>query len=342
MFLAGMIALLVGAELMVRGASRLATRFGVSPLVIGLTVVAYGTRAPELAVSLQSAWLAKPDLALGNVVGSNIFNILFVLGISALVTPMVVDQQVVRREVPLLIGVSLGAWMLCLDGQVSRLDGVLLAAGAVAYTVFAIRASRRAQRALSPPDGPRPSAPFNVALAVVGVGLLVLGADWLVDGATGFARAFGVSELVIGLTIVAGGTSLPEVATSVVAAVRGERDMAVGNVVGSNLFNLLAVLGATAALAPGGMDVARAVVTFDMPVMLAATVACLPILLSGHRIDRWEGGFFVAYYVAYAVWTALAAAQHDALEPFSMVMLSFALPLTVLTLAIVGVRALRS
>ncbi|MFC1464575.1 MAG: calcium/sodium antiporter, partial [Candidatus Brachytrichaceae bacterium NZ_4S206] len=290
LFVAGLALLVIGAESLVRGASRLAAAIGISPLVIGLTVVAFGTSAPEMAVSSVSALNGAADIAVGNVVGSNIFNILLILGLSALVAPLVVSQQLVRLDVPLMIGASALALLFALDGSVGRLEGVVLFAGVIAYTAFLIIQSRREsnktvqqeyeQEFRAGPGGPARTA-LNLVLIVAGLGMLVLGSRWLVDGAIAVARALGVDEVVIGLTIVAGGTSLPEVATSVMASIRGERDIAVGNAVGSNLFNLLSVLGLTAMVAPAGVAVAPSVLAFDMPVMLVVAIACLPIFFTG-------------------------------------------------------------
>jgi cation:H+ antiporter len=343
LFVAGLGLLVLGADWLVRGASRLAANLGISPLVIGLTVVAYGTSAPELAVSVKSAWAGQPDLALGNVVGSNIFNVLFILGASALITPLLVSSQLVRIDVPIMIGISLVTLVLAGDGVIGRLDGALLFAGAVTYTVFQVWQSRKESAAVraeyAQEFGPRRSSTLaNVAFVLAGLGLLVLGSRWLVNGAVAFAQVLGVSELVIGLTIVAAGTSLPEVATSLLAALRGERDIAVGNVVGSSIFNLLAVLGLAALVAPVGLPVSAALLRFDVPVMIAVALACLPIFASGARIARWEGALFLFYYVAYTTYLVLAAQQHDALPAFSAVMELFVLPLTALTLAIVAWR----
>jgi cation:H+ antiporter len=341
---AGLALLVWGAEWLVRGASRLAAGAGVSPLVIGLTVVAYGTSSPELAVSVSSTFSGQADLALGNVVGSNIVNVLLILGASAVVTPLAVAAPLVRLEVPLMIGVSALALLLALDGAVGRLDGVLLMAGAVAYTLFQIRQSRRESAEVRQEfarefGGIQIHSGRDVGRVVAGCLLLVLGSRWLVGGAVVVAKALGVSELVIGLTIVAAGTSLPELATSVLAAMRGERDIAVGNVVGSNIFNILSVLGTTAAVAPHGVAVSSAALRFDLPVMIAVAVACLPIFASGHVIARWEGVLFLLYFGAYLVYLGLDATGHDALPLFSTVMVAFALPLTAITLAVVGFRA---
>jgi cation:H+ antiporter len=350
LFLFGLIFLVAGAEALVRGASLLALSVGMSPLVIGLTVVAFGTSAPELAVSVQSAFSGKADLALGNVVGSNIFNVLCILGLSALIVPLVVARQVVRQEVPVMIGVSLLLLLLALDGRVGRGDGGLLLGLLIAYTVFLVVQSRRQHQRgdAGLPDGvPSASAGWDrhpamqLLLIVAGLGMLVLGATWLVDSAVRFAQYLGVSELVIGLTIVAAGTSLPEVATSLIAALRGQRDIAVGNVVGSNVFNILGVLGLSSLVGPTGIEVAPSVLAFDLPVMIAVAIACLPIFFTGNLIARWEGALFLGLYAAYLAYVLLAAQQHDALQPYSAVMMMGVLPLVALTLALVAWREWR-
>ena len=349
MFLAGGALLIGGAELLVRGASRVALAAGISPLVVGLTVVAFGTSAPELAVTVGSAWAGEADVALGNVVGSNIFNVLFILGVSALIAPLVVAQQLVRLDVPLMIGASLLVLLLALDGRIGRLDGIVLFSGIVVYTVFLIRQSRRETAAVQGQytdafgahAKPRASPLANVGLIVAGLALLVLGARWLVEAAVTTATALGVSELVIGLTVVAAGTSLPEVATSVLASIRGERDIAVGNVVGSNLFNLMAVLGLGSIVAPGGVPVSPGALGFDIPVMIAVAIATLPIFFTGYTIQRWEGAVFLGYYAAYTAWLVLDATDHAALPAVGAALAWFVLPLTVLTLLVGVTRAVR-
>lgn len=354
LFLLGGVLLTGGAEFLVRGASRLAVAGGISPLVVGLTVVAFGTSAPELAVTVGAAYTGEADVALGNVVGSNIANVLLILGLAAVVAPLAVSQRLVRQEVPLVIGASVLVLLLALDGRVGRLDGLLLFAGLLVYLVYAVRQSRRerpveqaaAQDALvdlglADTRRRRGEWLLDVATALLGLVLLVLGADWLVDGAVAAAAALGVSELVIGLTVVAVGTSLPELATSVLASFRGEREIAVGNAVGSNLFNLLAVLGLGSVLAPAGIAVPRAALTFDLPVMIAVAVACLPIFFTGHRIARGEGWLFLAYYVAYTLYLVLAAAEHDAVPAVSRALVWFALPLTAVTLGVLVWRTAR-
>jgi len=343
LLVAGLVVLAVGAELLVRGASYLARRLGISPVVIGLTVVAFGTSAPELAVSVQSGLAGQADIAVGNVAGSNIFNVLVIRGRPALIAPLVVQQELVRFEVPLVAGLSVLFLVMARDGRISPFDGLLLVGGLAAYTVFVVRKSRREAASVlaryagefgGTAAGPLARLPVQVTFVVGGLGLLVLGATWLVESAVSIARALEISEAVIGLTIVAFGTSVPELATSVVAAMRGERDIAVGNVIGSSMFNLLGIMGIAALVTPGGLPVAPALVSFDIPVMIAVAFACLPIFATGNRIARWEGALFLAYYAAYLGYLILDATRHDALEGFTASMLGFVLPLTAVTLLV--------
>lgn len=344
----GLLLLTAGAEALVRGASRLAITLGVSPLVIGLTVVAYGTSTPEMAVSAMSGFGGESDIALGNVVGSNIFNVLFILGISALIAPLGVSQQLVRIDVPLMIAVSILLLLLAIDDRISRLDGALLFAGVITYTTFLIVKSRKENHAAQGdfereygghPATTLPAWLINAGLVVGGILLLVVGARWLVESAVTIAQLLGISELIIGLTIVAVGTSLPELATSVVASIRGERDIAVGNIVGSNIFNILSVLGLSAIIAPEGITVSAAALSFDIPVMIAVAVACFPLFFSGYTITRWKGALFLGYYLAYTLYILMTATQHDALPLFNMAMLWFVLPLTAITLIVITYRA---
>jgi len=298
--LGGLAALVAGAELLVRGASRLAIALGLAPLVVGLTVVAYGTSAPEMAVSLGAALSEKGDLALGNAVGSNIFNVLAILGISALARPLLVGLSVIKRDVPVMIGSALLLWILALDGRLGRVDGVVLFALAVLYTWITVRfGSRASETSDARPPVPPGRLGVSLVLVLLGLALLVIGARWLVQGATDLAKTLGLSELIIGLTIVAAGTSLPEAATSIVATLRNQRDIAVGNIVGSNIFNVLAILGAAAIAAPRGIPVPEAAWNLDLPMAIAVAVACLPIFFSGGRISRPEGAFFLLCYVLY-------------------------------------------
>ncbi|NIC04866.1 calcium/sodium antiporter [Billgrantia bachuensis] len=343
LLLVGLALLILGAEGLVRGASRLAAQVGISPLIIGLTVVAFGTSAPELVVSIKASLDNQAGIAIGNVVGSNIFNVLFILGISALIVPLAVAQQLIRLDIPLMIGISLLVLLLALDGVVGRFDGGLLFLGLIAYTGFLLWQGRRQSAPAETEAGEEVSHHWgrDVLFVVVGLAMLVAGSRLFVDAAVVLATWLGVSEQVIGLTVVAAGTSLPEVVTSIVAALRGQRDIAVGNVVGSNIFNLLGVLGLASLIAPAGIAVTDAMLSLDIPVMLAVAVACLPICFTASAINRWEGAVLLAYYVAYTAYLILAATHHDALAGFSALMLYFVLPITALTLAVLVVPELR-
>jgi cation:H+ antiporter len=353
----GLVLLVVSAEFLVKGAARLAVAVGISPLVVGLTVVAFGTSAPELAVSVMSAWQGKADLALGNVVGSNIFNILVILGLAAMVIPLVVAQQLVRFDVPVMIGVSVLVLLMGLDGRIGRVDGAILFAGAVFYTTFLVRQSRRetseavkaeyeAQDYAGPPEA-EAKTPLAMNLLWIGLGVvgLVFGSKLLVDGAIKIATHFGISELIIGLTIVSAGTSLPEVAASVVAAVRGQRDIAVGNAVGSNILNILSVLGLASVVSPNGITVPVSALVFDIPVMIAVAIACLPVFFNDYRISRLNGFIFLMFYVLYIGYLWLYASKHDALQGYQTALVYGVGPITVITLVVLvwrGIAARRA
>jgi len=345
----GFILLVIGAEVLVRGAARLAARFGISPLVIGLTVVAFGTSAPEMAVSTQSAFLGQGDIAIGNVIGSNIFNVLVVLGLSALIIPLLVSRQLVRLDVPIMIAAAFLAWLLALDGSYSRLDGLILFACIITYTGYLIISSLRAWKPeqtivdeYSAQVNPHRFATLiNSTYILLGLALLVAGSNLLVTGAVGLAHALGLSELVVGLTIIAVGTSLPELATSLLAAWKGERDIAVGNIVGSNLFNLLAVLGLAGLVSPEKIPVAQNAISFDFPVMLAVMLACLPVFFAGYRISRWEGALFFAYYIAYTAYLIMKSNGEPFASTFADAMLGYVVPLTAVTLLVIAARAWR-
>lgn len=353
LLISGVFLLVAGGQALVHGAASLGKTLGLSPLIIGLTVVAFATSAPELAVSVGAALSGSPGVAVGNVVGSNIANILFVLGLTAVFSGLVVKVQLIKADIPVMIGFSVLALALALDGSFSALDGAILLGLLIIYVTVSIWYTRRqsakgeedqlgVEGVLS--DGPggrlaaklratvRRSTTVDVILVLGGAGLLVLGARFLVDSATAIALALGVSDLIIGLTVVAIGTSLPELATSVIAALRGERDMAVGNLVGSNIFNIGAVLGITSIVSPVTLIVEPAAVYFDLPVMLAAALVLLPLAFTGRSITWWEGGLLAGTYVAYVVFLALSAGQHDTLEPFSAALLWFVVPLTAIWL----------
>ena len=349
--IAGFILLIGGADLLVKGASKIAAAMGISPLVIGLTVVALGTSSPELAVSILSSINGTPNIALGNVIGSNIFNVLFILGISSLIIPLVVAQQLVRFDVPIMIGASLLTLCFAWDKHIQAWEGLVMVFLGIAYTIFIIYQSKKEknkevlleyQEEFGEPVKPKTDKPWiSLLLIVIGLGLLVLGSQWLVDSAVLIANNLGVSDLVVSLTIIAAGTSLPEVATSIIASVKGERDIAVGNVVGSNIFNLLIILGLSAAVS-GGIPVQEATIAFDIPVMTAVAVACLPILFTGHKIERWEGALFFGYYLAYTIYIILASVRSQSLENFSIAMIWFVIPITLLTLGVVVIREIKA
>ncbi|MCB1306317.1 MAG: calcium/sodium antiporter, partial [Leptospiraceae bacterium] len=362
-FLGGLLLLILGAELLVRGASSLAQSMGISSLIIGLTVVAFGTSSPELAVSINAAHTGQANIAIGNVVGSNVFNVLFILGLSAIIVPLAASAQLIRLDVPIMIFASAGAWLFSLDGLLGRWDGLVLFVGLVAYIGFLIVQGRKeqgvAQAGTSQPSvsadtetiGQNISSPgmarwkiyaWNGALVLAGLIMLVIGSRFLVSSAVAFAQFLGVSDLVIGLTVVAAGTSMPEVVTSIVAALKGERDIAVGNVVGSNIFNLLGVLGLTALVAPGGIPVSSAVAGLDLPIMILVALACLPIFFTGGQISRLEGILLFSYYIAYTTYLILAAGHHDALPFFSGAMLYLAIPITAIALIFIAVQEIRS
>jgi len=342
----GLAALVAGAEALVRGASKIALSLGISPLVVGLTIVALGTSSPEVAVSVGAVLNGSTDIAVGNVVGSNIFNVLVVLGACAVITPLVVHSQVIRQEVPIMIGASVVLAVMVFDGRLGRFESLLLLALLVAYLVFVVLQSRaEVARAGGAHEGDVDrnggwNGHWSVQALLIGVGLalLVIGSEWLVDAAVAVARTLGVSDLIVGLTIIAAGTSMPEVATSVTAAVRGERDIAVGNVVGSSTLNILGCLGLAGVVSGSGLGIAPAVLNFDLWVMLAVAFACLPVFMLRSEIGRRRGLMFLGFYVAYVAYLILGARDHDALDEFSAVMLSFVLPITIVTLVAMVIR----
>jgi cation:H+ antiporter len=330
---AGLALLTFGGEALVRGASTLALKLRISPLIIGLVVVSAATSAPELAVTVGSVFNGEPDLAIGNVIGSNIANILLILGLAAVISPLLIQRQLVRFDIPVMLGASALLLLLSLDGRISQLDGSMLLLLLVAHATVSVVISRRGRRVKADelPEVPLITAKFAAAISLVllvaGVGMLVGGSQLLVIGAVSLATDLGVSSLVIGLTVVAIGTSLPELATSIIAIRKGETDMAVGNVVGSNLFNIGMVLGLPALLFEGGLPVAQGAVAIDLPLMLAASVALLPIAFTGFVIARWEGAVFLTLYFAYLTYLVLDSTGHDASQGFTTAMLWLVLPL---------------
>ncbi|MCZ2817440.1 calcium/sodium antiporter [Modestobacter sp. VKM Ac-2984] len=344
--LAGLVLLTAGGELLVRGGSALGRAVGISPLVIGLTVVAFATAAPELAVSLGAALTGAAGIAVGNVVGSNIANVLLVGGLTAVAAPLAVDRKLLRGDLPALLGLSVLLFLLAIDGTVALWEGLLLVVLAVAYLSWKVLAGRREEAPDATEDERPPLRPRTVlvplGMLLVGIALLVVGARMLVSAATTIAAALGLSDLVIGLTVVAVGTSLPELATTVVAALRGQREMALGNIVGSNVLNIGVVLGLTAVVAPGGLPVDASALRLDLPVMIAVTLAFVPLLLTGARLVRWEGGLLLAWYAIYLAVLVLPAMGSAAAPAFTAVAQWGLLPLTAIGLAVLTVREVRT
>lgn len=336
----GLVGLIAGAELVVRAASRLASMMGIPRLIIGLTVVAFGTSAPELAISIKAGIDGNTDLMLGNIVGSNITNILLILGLTALIIPLKVHANLIRVDVPVMIGVTLLMFFFAWSGSIAFWECLVLAILLLVYMIFLARQSGGSSVPADRERKKRTPAGIIIysAIGIAGLFLLIAGAQVLVNSAITLAEMAGISELVIGLTIVAFGTSLPEVVTSLVAAIKKERDIAVGSIIGSNIMNILAVLGVSGLFIPDAIPVQPALLRFDMIIMIAVSVACIPIFFTGHKISRWEGGLFFGFYVAYITYLLLSSAEHAALEAFSSVMLMFVIPITTIAVITVTVR----
>ncbi|KPA94721.1 K+dependent Na+ exchanger related-protein [Pseudomonas asplenii] len=342
--LGGLFLLVIGAELLVRAAVRLAARLRVRPLLIGLTVVAFGSSAPQMAVSLQAALQENADIAVGSVIGGNIFNTLVTLGLSALIIPLRVSRQLVRLDIPLMIVASLMVFGLALNEELSRFDGVLMLLVFALYLGLLLRTSQQGLPHPAPVlQTQRRPAPWlsSAFWMLLGLALLTLAGHLLLDAAVEVATELGLSERIIGLTVVAVGTSLPQLATSLIAAIRGQRDIAVGNVIGGNLFNLLGVLGVTALIAPQPLSVSPNALSFDLPVMLAVAALCWPVFYSGYRITRAEGLLFLGLYLAYGlhvVWFTTGMPMAVRLEHL---MLFFILPALLVYLLFSTLRAWR-
>ncbi|MFI8397203.1 MULTISPECIES: calcium/sodium antiporter [unclassified Pseudomonas] len=340
--LSGLCLLIIGAELMVRAAVRLAERLHVRPLIIGLTIVALGSSAPQMTVSLQAALTDNPDIAVGSVVGSGIFNILVTLGLSALIIPLRVSRQLVRLDIPLMIGASLLVFILAWNKDLGRFDGILLLGALALYLGLLLRQSRHSTR----PHGTRPQETrqswlISVLMILAGLAMLVFAGRLLLGAAVAVATDLGLSERVIGLTVVAVGTSLPELATSLIAALRGQRDIAVGNVIGANLFNLLGVLGLTALLAPAPLSVSPNALDFDLPVMLAVAALCLPVFYSGYRVTRAEGLLLLGLYLVYGLHVVSFTTGMPLAGKLERLMLFYVLPALLTFLLFTSIRAWR-
>ncbi|NNB03260.1 calcium/sodium antiporter [Pseudomonas fragi] len=339
--LCGLALLVAGAELLVRCAVRMAANLKVRPLLIGLTLVAVGSSAPQLTVSLQAALNDTADIAVGSVIGSNIFNILVTLGLSALIIPLRVSRQLVRLDIPLMILASGLVFALALNKQLDRLDGVVLLGGLLVYLALLLRQSRHSGHHHPRHDLPRTSWLHNLVLMLAALLLLGLAGHLLLGAAVTLATELGLSERIIGLTIIAVSTSLPQLATSLIAAFRGQREIAVGNVIGSNVFNLLGVLGLTALVAPAPLSVSPNALAFDLPVMLGVAALCLPVFYTGYRVTRAEGLLFLGLYLAYGLHVVSFTTGMPLAGKLEHLMLFFVLPALLLFLLLSTLRAWR-
>jgi cation:H+ antiporter len=318
-FVAGLLLLMAGAEILIRGASKLALTVGITPLVVGLTVVAFGTSSPELAVAVEAVRGGTPGVSNGNIVGSNIFNSLVILGLAALVSPLTVHREIFRVQVPVLIGASLLFFVLAMDGRLVPIEGILLFCLALGYIGFTVRHGREQahdghfaeQLELEPiAHQTRWKNALDIALRVGmiagGLVMLVFGSDLLVESSVRVASQLGVSDFLIGVTVIAAGTSLPEVATTITAALHDQRDIAIGNAIGSSILNLLVVFGLSTSLSADGTPIDGQALSFDIPFMLACAVLLFPIVFSERRISRLEGGVLLVAYLAYVFYIVLA------------------------------------
>ena len=294
----GIICVLKGADFLTEGAAALARRVNVPEIVIGLTIVAAGTSAPELFVSLVSALKGTPDLAVGNVVGSNTMNSMLIVGCAAMVAPMTINRSTVKKDIPFSVGASVLLMLLALNSFLSRLDGILLLAGFAVFMIYSLRQAKNGQDA-APTEEKQQNPWLSVLYIALGLVGLVIGSNLFVDHASSLALALGISEGVVGLTVVAGGTSLPELATSVVAARKGQSAIAIGNVIGSNVFNILLILGITATISPLQIE---GITTIDMAVMLLSGVLVWLFSFTRYTVERWEGAVLVGGYLVYLAW----------------------------------------
>jgi cation:H+ antiporter len=334
-FVIGLIALIGGAELLVRSVSKLAVIIGISKLIIGLIVVAFGTSAPELAVSIRAGIDGNTDLMLGNIVGSNITNTLLVLGLAALVIPLKVHVKLIRWDVPVMISVTLLVYILSLNGSISFFECILLTCFLIGYLIFLIRQGGDTDIKIRKKENRSPVKIIKYTLqCLAGFFILITGARWLIYSSLIFAEIAGVSELTIGLTVLAIGTSLPEIVVVLIAAIKGEKDIAVGSIIGSNILNFLAVLGVSGLFIPGAIPVQQSLINFDLILLLIASIFCIPIFYTGHKMVRWEGVLFLCLYFSYLFYLFLSSNNHDFITVFSSFMLYFALPLTLLTLLV--------
>ena len=338
-FLIGLAGLIIGAELFLKAVDRFGLKWGVPPLIMGLTVVAFATGAPELAISIKAAFNGNADLVLGNIIGSNIANILLILGITALISPITITRRVVRIDVPIVIITSIAVYFLAFDGELSTFDGIILLSGFIAYSYFTFiqikdktNDDEMFEYELTSNELTKDTFFYikNIGYLLVGLTMIVLGSNWMVDSAVIIARILGLSELVIGLTIISIGTSLPEVATSLSAARKGNADIAVANVLGSNLQNMLLTLGLTLVIVPHALAVSKDAITFDLPFMVTVSIACIPIFVAGFNLTRIDGLIFLFYYVSYMCYLILDTLNSLMVEPMHTAMTFSVVPATIL------------
>ncbi|MAO64315.1 MAG: hypothetical protein CL666_04895 [Balneola sp.] len=338
-FILGLVMLIAGAELFLKSVDKFGLAWSVSPVVMGLTVVAFATGAPELAISLQAAAEGKPDLVLGNILGSNIANILLILGIAGLVKPLKITNRIIKIDVPVVIGASVLLFVLAMDGSLTPRDGFIILAALVVYSLFVyrqIRKDRQVNRLKNEENPSKLDEPVTawfytkyILILLIGLAFIVSGSRWMVDAAVEIAGVLGISELIIGLTIVSIGTSLPEVATSLSAVRHNDSDTAVANVMGSNLYNIFLTLGLTIVVAPGALSVSPDALKLDMPIMIAVALACLPLFWPGKQLGRIEAGGFLFYYIAYMAYLVLISIQHPLEQTMEWWMVWVIMPVTV-------------
>lgn len=340
LFIAGLLALIAGAELFLKAVDHFGLKWGISPLIMGLTVVAFATGAPELAISIKAAASGSADLVLGNIVGSNIANILLILGITSLIAPINITRRIIKVDVPIVIAVSVLLFILAFDGKLTTLDGVILLAGFFAYSAYTYIHIQRSKEDETEQifeyeksiDELAKGSWFyikNGGMLLIGLAFIVAGSNWMVDSAVTIATVLGLSELVIGLTIVSIGTSLPEVATSLSAARKGNADIAVANVLGSNLYNVLLTLGLTLIIAPNVLDVSMDAINLDIPFMIAVSIACIPIFVAGFNLTRADGAIFLFYYLSYLAYLVLNAVSSSFVPMIQLTMVWVVVPATV-------------
>ena len=327
-----------GAEILVRAVTRLATAIGISKLIIGLTVVAFGTSAPELAISIKAGISGQTDLMLGNIIGSNISNTLLILGLVAVFIPLKVNKWLIKSDLPIMIGITVIVFIFSLNGMITFWECLILSGLLATYLIYL---ARQGYHGSEVPDVKPKRKPGSILLylffCIVGFVLLITGAQWMIDSALIFAEMMGVSELVIGLTVVAIGTSLPEVVVVLVAAIRKERDIAVGSIIGSNILNLLAVLGVSGLFIQGAIPVQDVLIRFDIPLLIIVSLLCIPIFYTGYRIARWEGGILLFFYGSYLYYLYLSNIEHPFLEHFTYWMSRWIIPGLIIVIIIVAV-----